>query len=593
MPKMKDLLLQAYNKAGKEPPQPAKRSDGSKVRKPEKTQKTRIIHKPRSGTTTQGTGKKQPVVVKPPRHETKPLQPSSPFNVPVIRTVKPPKKESRKKPAQPREPRMAATVPFGQQFTISLSPDARPSWTDLDGKQEPIAILPHWRSPVPRHSGVEEIELSLGLDFGTSTVKVIIGDKAQQKAFAVPFLDLTDSNRYLLPSRLFLTGGVASLQNGKEEFSDLKMRLLDNMDSRDNQIRTALFLALVIRHSINWLFVEYESLYVKTAVAWRLAVGFPSTHLDQNESAYHLFIQTAWLLAHSSNSPTTALAGAAYDSIKSKLEKERGKNVIGIDYAIVPELAAQIFGYVSSDGFDPHDQKAFLLVDVGAGTVDAAVFRATRNRGKTKYDFFTATVEPNGVNMLHRNRLSWWKKVFHDGIAHRPELRQSIDDEMTKGLSPPSLPATLDDYFSDTSVAFLKAEYNPDEVFFKAFRRQVVTQTLFQAHNDGHWDKQELLDIPFYLCGGGSRVAIYQRLRLELSQRHFGMTWLKASPKQIEVPRNLVAPFLAKQDYDRLTVAYGLSFDEVGMVLKHPPKSPSNSESGTQHRPWWDSYIEK
>ncbi len=55
-------------------------------------------------------------------------------------------------------------------------------------------------------------------------------------------------------------------------------------------------------------------------------------------------------------------------------------------------------------------------------------------------------------------------------------------------------------------------------------------------------------------------------------------------------PFNLDAPGLSRLDFDRLSVAYGLSFLDVGKVVKAMPyPQPRSITSDT----WRDNYIEK
>jgi hypothetical protein len=522
---------------------------------------------------------------------------ANPLAAPV---TKPSKSAESKNPnkQQAAEPAVDKNLNFKNQFSLTLGAAAAENWHAAEEEDPRSALLPFWKSAIPRRQGPEEVELSLGLDFGTSTVKVIISDKAQQRAFAVPFHNSKDSERYLLPSRLFLTARTASLEQGEKCYSDLKMRLIDDMDDRDNQIRTAILLALVLRHSINWFCTEHKETYATSALAWRLTLGFPSTQLNQHEHAYRRFIQTAWLLAHFHGPLTIDLASKAYDSIATKLRVEPDKNLIGIDFSIVPELAAQIYGYVSSDGFDPHDQKAFLLVDVGAGTVDAAVFRPSKSKGKTNYDFYTTTVEPNGVRLLHRNRLFWWRRALDTLQPSRDRLLKSVTTEIENQGAQTRPPPGVTDYFTECTLSFVDPALSPDAQFFHSYRHQVVTDTLFKAQEEGYWDKRELMDIPFYLCGGGSRMPFYRKLLTVLGTRHPNISWLKATPRTLVVPSNLIAPYLAPGDYDRMTVAYGLSLDDVGEVLKHqaaPKREPESS--GPPQRPWWDRklprYVDK
>ncbi|OYU41990.1 MAG: hypothetical protein CFE44_26590, partial [Burkholderiales bacterium PBB4] len=67
-------------------------------------------------------------------------------------------------------------------------------------------------------------------------------------------------------------------------------------------------------------------------------------------------------------------------------------------------------------------------------------------------------------------------------------------------------------------------------------------------------------------------------------------TWLKAECWVMGVPDDLVAEGVAEYEYDRLSVAYGLSRLEVGKVVKALPRprlaiSPVNI--------WRDNYVDK
>jgi hypothetical protein len=65
-------------------------------------------------------------------------------------------------------------------------------------------------------------------------------------------------------------------------------------------------------------------------------------------------------------------------------------------------------------------------------------------------------------------------------------------------------------------------------------------------------------------------MGYYHRLEDEL--RNFpGCSWLAAKSRTLEIPKDLIAPGLAREDYDRLSVAYGLSFLDVGKIVKSVP----------------------
>ena len=267
------------------------------------------------------------------------------------------------------------------------------------------------------HAGVwlDEREIVIGLDFGTSSVKNIIADRALRKAFAVPFSSEEGIRRYLLPSRLYQTDAVFTLTEGKDIHRDLKLLLLADPANVETQVRVSAFLALVIRHARGWLLSEHRDVYRQTNILWKLAVGLPAAHHLQSEhhTLFHSVAQAAWLVAASSkqeighDSVLNALLRA--ELLASGLPPSRPAEEAEI--SVVPEIAAQIHGYVESNRFDRQAKNLYLMVDVGAGTIDSSLFRVENAKGgKKKFIFFTSQVQPNGVMNLHRHRIQWWEK---------------------------------------------------------------------------------------------------------------------------------------------------------------------------------------
>lgn len=95
----------------------------------------------------------------------------------------------------------------------------------------------------------DEHLIAMGVDFGTSSIKVVIGDPALGKAFAVPFTTASDVARYLLPTRLHESAGRFSLCEGEETHRDLKLALIANPDDLVLRERVSAMLALVIRQA--------------------------------------------------------------------------------------------------------------------------------------------------------------------------------------------------------------------------------------------------------------------------------------------------------------------------------------------------------
>lgn len=47
-----------------------------------------------------------------------------------------------------------------------------------------------------------------------------------------------------------------------------------------------------------------------------------------------------------------------------------------------------------------------------------------------------------------------------------------------------------------------------------------------------------------------------------------GISWFKARRYRLSKPKKLIANGLSEQEYDRLSVAYGLSFPALGEIIK-------------------------
>ena len=73
------------------------------------------------------------------------------------------------------------------------------------------------------------------------------------------------------------------------------------------------------------------------------------------------------------------------------------------------------------------------------------------------------------------------------------------------------------------------------------------------------------MKMPMFLCGGGSRWCFYSKLQEQMKE-YPGYTYLGVSPRQLQQPQKLIASGLNEKDYDRLSVAFGLSKLKLGDV---------------------------
>lgn len=441
----------------------------------------------------------------------------------------------------------------------------------------------------------DEREVVIGLDFGTSSVKVIIGDRVLGKAFAVPFSEAQGVRRYLLPARLYEADSSFFLTEAEQHFRDLKLSLLADTGDAKVQLLATAFLALVIRHARSWLLSEHHDVYHQTNIHWKLVVGVPAAHHLQgvNLELFYKVAQASWLAA-ASNQPairrmnvsdalsraSQLIAGAAY-----------AHPIEEADISVVPEIAAQIYGYVASSRFDRGAKNLYLMVDVGAGTIDSSLFQVKQVKGgRFGFSFYTSQVQPNGVMNLHRHRMKWWEKALDSLHSHVIlELSRLMKSKLATDRMH-GIPESYTNYFSDIQVQHKNGLDDPDQHFFK---KQVVAQvrgqSMWRTWKDKLLTQQDLNGVPMFLCGGGMRMRFYRNLEQEM-QNMPDCSWLRTETRPLEKPKILVAPGLPVQEYDRLSVAFGLSFLEVGEVVKAAPIPQIVPDKVTT---WRDNYIDK
>lgn len=418
---------------------------------------------------------------------------------------------------------------------------------------------------LPDPSGRDR-ELVIGLDFGTSTVKVVIGDRGASKAYAVPFVDATGVNQFLLPSRLFENDDVFTMSGGDLVHRDLKLRFLANPTSRFIQETLVGFLALVIRRCRAWLFKEHADTLNGRNILWKLVLGraVDRAQVDPLGQAMERILFAAWEVAGAHGSVTRNVCGRAL----SNLSNSSAATKDSLEVSVVPELAAQIYGFVKSRQFDPRAKNFYLFVDVGAGTVDVSLFRVKPNAlGSWDFSLFTSVVEPNGVINLHRSRLDWWRQQLKDLSSSSGErLLERVESIALPTEQTQPVPEEYSGYFTGVQVRLSGGALGPDEKFYlDRLVRQVRGRGIHRTVQSKIVGRPDLDHLPYFLCGGGARLALYRNISTALDgDPEFG--WLRAHRKELGVPSELEARGLAQKDYDRLSVAYGLSFVDVGTV---------------------------
>ena len=410
-------------------------------------------------------------------------------------------------------------------------------------------------------------DLVMGLDFGTSSTKVVVADRDMNEAYAVPFMDYVGVNSYLLPSALVETSdGFYALSGRGTRHVDLKLAMLARLDDAANCSRVCAFLALVIRSARAWLFEAKGEQYLRAEILWTLTLGQPADHAASTgfRQHYEQLAKVAWFLAGKVGPVGVGAAEVAWN--------QREHLDMGDELEVRPmaELSAQVHGFVSSSHFDVRQPNIYLLVDVGAGTVDASLFHVKKDRGGTvSFSFFTYTVEFLGAANLNRHRLDWWLSHLSStcealltsdssAAARLKALMAELNQLRLPTEYRGRYPEQYSSYVKGVDVAFEGGALSPDDQFRQQVRDQVAGRVLYGAWKQRLLTQDSVRDMPFFLCGGGARHSFYAALKTSL-QKTPNCTWLSAKPRELALPTNLVAPGVSSGDFDRLSVAYGLS----------------------------------
>ena len=385
-------------------------------------------------------------------------------------------------------------------------------------------------------SGDEELFIILGLDFGTSSTKMIVREAfdTSEAAIAIPapVACRTGDNAYLWQSVIWLdekgtfypwpNPGATVLQTLKQGLiqghSETPIsRPAGNVAVSRAQAGVA-YLAFVIRYMRGWLLRNRPDLFRGRNPVWFLNLGMPAASFDDLKLAQpYRRIGAAALQLAKIDSPITAEAAQHFldnPHVARAGASERDAEELGV--AVLPETAAEMTGFAKSTRTAPG---LYFLVDVGAMTLDACMFRLNQKlNSKDHFAFMAAQVRPLGVDAFY-----WF---------------------LTEG----------------------KKELEFVEQCDRALR-SVVWKT--RAHRDPKaacWTPGN--DVPVFLTGGGAASGLHRDrvksigpwLKHHISNEGIQLLDLPV-PSSIDLPEPL-------QDFGRMGVAWGLSYppDEIGHI---------------------------
>lgn len=432
----------------------------------------------------------------------------------------------------------------------------------LFGKRQSAEELPWIESEKTQVTDVASdaspIQIIVGLDFGTSFTKVVIGEGEPRRIrYAVPFREFSlPDNPYLLPSAISVQGvdgrcvlGVS--EHGTQVFDDLKMPLIDRNFGEQIQLRAIAFLALVFRHVRGWFFSTHGQIYRNREIQWFVNIGLPTDSFDDNDlkKVFLRITRTAW---HSSavRGPISfancaAVLGVSYRQIKQSTGRDSDRLLPDDRINAFPEFAAQLTGYTRSPR---HQTDLHAMIDVGGGTVDVTVFNVLQRQGEELFPIFARAVQPLGPRYLVRHRFK--ALGLHDNREISPFEDLPSDTEFANRVR--------------TSVLRV-AEI--DRSFQRKIRECIGGQLLHTKQYRHPESKHWISGLPTFFCGGATSSGFYSKLLDTFREEGHPLRLVSAD---LPEPEDLEADLSKGTPYNRLALAYGLSFDpfNIGEIIR-------------------------
>ena len=439
-----------------------------------------------------------------------------------------------------------------------------------------------------------DLDINLGIDFGTGYTKVCFRDVARDQSEVVTFVESTQGklilDETLMPTRLailqdgtLLTGLTATEWRNdnrpiQKNIDYIKMRLaaIDlRKDSKaddwrleqipelddDETVKSlcAYYLSSVIKRSQQWITKNRPDLFTNQTVRWSVKLGVPVEHYDSDAlKTFKEVLALAWLLK-SSPVETSNLTINSLNRLIAHLRQWKADNVAedDLDCDVTPEIAAAVWSFLNSrqaqEGF-------YTFFDIGDGTLDGAAFIFKQGDGSRQVDFYIGQVEPLGVS-------AFVEKTADELNRSVESIRQSLGE-----------PADLD----------LQAQMQHSKTRKRI--QQMVASVVMQG-NEKHQQVRQFSvaqdigqNLKVFVGGGGGNTTFFPNT-IDATHGDFQQSNADIPPyklRQIPTPDDLAINGLDRKDFNRFAIAYGLSIPKGEGPEINLPSYFDKVESGAE-----------
>lgn len=439
--------------------------------------------------------------------------------------------------------------------------------------QKPVKASPPKPSPkaTPPAAPQAPVEsghfVQIGFDFGTAFSKCVYRDVLLDKAWVHLPPTAKDSEKpFLLPSVLHHSGGnlshpgstggaykadclyhvkMALEKVGKEDWGAPELtayqRIAEGLEIDVSDVVEACAVYF-IAGALSGVLKEVASRFKGASTNGQIFVNMavPVADID-HPKVYEVFdrvLRRAWVLADklagypkTSIPELTEMINTAFDEAQSPEVREA--------CFLYPEVSANVQAFVRSR---VSREGMYLFSDTGAGTVDQSVFVFSRAEGKDRLTYLAARVLPLGSSHIElraaatSNKTGWleleeWRQLKESDGSHRTltavrgEIKSELFDESRRTIHESWLKLISRKQINELKVIFGGGGHSR-----VPYHEAVVEQFDKSPFNSTQIDQRRRVGDPFDI----------------------GMP----SPADLELPGG------SKRWLNRLTVAYGLSFEQ-------------------------------
>ncbi len=458
-------------------------------------------------------------------------------------------------------------------------------------------------------SDKEDREMTIGMDFGTSSTKITIRDIQDSRSFAIPFSNNQDIQAFLLPTKIFFNKDKFSFNSTGKECSNLKIKAITS-EVDDFDIFTVIsYMALVIRHARTHFFKKYDKNFKGQRFLWRLNVGIPARTVQKFEikDRYTRISRAAFICSHGLNDfVSLAEAESAFKISDTKtITQEFNKlpeqikisfdnnsvNFIEDGVGLYPEIMAQIHGYVHSNEWNQQSNPHIMMIDVGAGTLDLSLCGVRQDEDfELNYYPLACLVEGLGVSNLVKHRESFILEAANDlNDEDQSTILETLSCLDNINYGEINVPSLFEEMMIDFEFTDGQTKKYIDKKFISKLQSAIWTHTVLEASKGSKETDTTWKSLPVFLCGGGSRMSFYNDVFVAYEK----VTNAKAqfSIRHVPQPSDLY-DVEAGTDYDRLSVAYGLGFWNLGNFIANF-ENPKMNVDGDDSPGWSNNFVSK